>query len=119
MLLSEKKEAPGLRRLDSGSEPGGFEGGSHKGFSLCGRPGLPGYRTMTAFPPISRTSACHESASNFRRPLPSLLSGLPCIPYTESLRILPAVNAGVLEAAIFIFSPVRGFLPSLAACSRT
>src|SRR5215213_1896180 len=36
-----------------------------------------------------------------------------------SLRALPALKAGTLEAAIFIFSPVWGFLPSLALRSRT
>src|SRR5829696_1655925 len=36
-----------------------------------------------------------------------------------SLRALPALKPGTLEAAIFIFSPVWGFLPSLALRSRT
>src|SRR5215218_614729 len=36
-----------------------------------------------------------------------------------SLRALPALKAGTLEAAIFIFSPVWGFVPSLALRSRT
>jgi hypothetical protein len=35
------------------------------------------------------------------------------------LRALPALKAGTLEAGILIFSPVWGFLPSLALRSRT
>src|SRR4028118_97892 len=35
------------------------------------------------------------------------------------LRAFPALKAGTLDAAIFIFSPVRGFLPSLALRSLT
>src|SRR5918999_4459668 len=36
-----------------------------------------------------------------------------------SLRALPALKEGTLEAAIFIFWPVWGFLPSLALRCRT
>src|SRR5918998_2091778 len=36
-----------------------------------------------------------------------------------SLRALPGLKAGTLCAGIFIFSPVWGFLPSLALRSRT
>ena len=34
--------------------------------------------------------------------------------FTKSLKALPALNAGTLQAAILIFSPVCGFLPSRA-----
>ena len=37
---------------------------------------------------------------------------------SKSLNALPALNAGTFEAAIVIFSPVLGFLPSRAALSR-
>ena len=38
--------------------------------------------------------------------------------FTKSLKALPALNAGTLQAAILIFSPVCGFLPSRAYLSR-
>ena len=38
--------------------------------------------------------------------------------FTKSLKAFPALNAGTLQAAILIFSPVCGFLPSRAALSR-
>src|SRR3712207_5777239 len=41
------------------------------------------------------------------------------LPISASLRALPALKAGTLWAGIFIFSPVWGFLPSLALRSRT
>src|SRR3712207_1207458 len=41
------------------------------------------------------------------------------LPISASLRALPALKDGTLEAAIFIFSPVWGFLPYLALRSRT
>jgi hypothetical protein len=42
----------------------------------------------------------------------------PYVPI-DSFRDLPARKAGTVEAAIFIFSPLCGFLPSLAFCSLT
>src|SRR3712207_689964 len=41
------------------------------------------------------------------------------LPISASLRALPALKEGTLEALIFIFSPVWGFLPSLALRSLT
>src|SRR3712207_7325089 len=41
------------------------------------------------------------------------------LPISASLRALPALKAGTLWAGIFIFSPIWGFLPSLALRSRT